>query len=221
VARPSEKEIVRALLERHGRTFAEDIGIPVKKNTPSPLFRLLCASLLFSTRISARTAIKAAIALTDQGWTTPQKMAASTWEERAKTLNEAGYARYDERTSTALGDTTEMLLDRYGGDLRNLREEAGRDPGEERKLLKRFKGIGDVGVDIFFREAQAAWDELFPFADRRTLRGARNLGLEDDADSLVRLVGDRDFPRLVAALVRVELEGDHAEVLEEAGRRSR
>ncbi len=218
MARPSEREIVRALLKRHGRTFAEEIGIAVEKNTPSPLFRLLCASLLFSTRISAKIAVRAAKALSDQGWTTPQKMAGSTWEERARTLNEAGYARYDERTSTALGETAEMLLDRYGGDLRNLREEADHEPGEERRLLKRFKGIGDVGVDIFFREAQAAWDELFPFADRRALQGAKNLGLEDDPSSLARLVGDHDFPRLVAALVRVELEGDHDEVLEEAGR---
>ncbi len=218
MAKASEKEIVRALLERHGRTFAEEIGIAVEKNTPSALFRLLCASLLFSTRISARIAVRAAKALSDQGWTTPQKMAGSTWEERARTLNEAGYARYDERTSTMLGETAEMLLDRYGGDLRNLREEAGREPDEERRLLKRFKGVGDVGVDIFFREAQAAWDELFPFADRRALQGAKNLGLEDDPSSLARLVGDHDFPRLVAALVRVELEGDHDEVLEEAGR---
>lgn len=33
--------IVRALLDRHGRTFAEEAGIDVAKNTPSPLFRLL------------------------------------------------------------------------------------------------------------------------------------------------------------------------------------
>lgn len=218
MAKPSEKGIVRALLERHGRTFAEEIGISVEKNTPSPLFRLLCASLLFSTRISARIAVRAAKALADQGWTTPKKMAGSTWEERARTLNEAGYARYDERTSTMLGETAEMLLDRYGGDLRNLREEAGREPDEERKLLEQFKGIGDVGVDVFFREAQVAWDELFPFVDRRALQGAKNLGLEDEPGSLARLVGDHDFPRLVAALVRVELEGDHDEVLERAGR---
>ena len=47
-----------------------------------------------------------------------------------------------------------MLLNRCGGDLRNLREEAGCKPDKERKLLKEFKGIGDVGVGIFFREAQ-------------------------------------------------------------------
>jgi hypothetical protein len=39
----------------------------------------------------------------------------------------------------------------------------------ECKLLKEFKGIGDVGANIFCREAQIAWDELYPFADRKAL----------------------------------------------------
>jgi hypothetical protein len=78
MAKPSEKEIAEALLGRHGRTFSQELGIPVERNTPSPLFRLLCASLLFSTRISAQIAVEAAKALADRGWTTPQKMADST-----------------------------------------------------------------------------------------------------------------------------------------------
>lgn len=115
-----------------------------------------------------------------------------------------------------LGDTAQLLLDRYGGDLRKLREEAGRDPERERELLKEFKGIGDVGADIFFREAQVAWEESFPFADRRVLEGARRLGLGGDTWTLLGLVGEEDFPRFVAALVRVQIESDHDEVLEEA-----
>jgi hypothetical protein len=105
MVKSSEKEIAEELLGRHGRTFSQELGIPVERNTPSPLFRLLCASLLFSTRISAQIAVEAAKALADRGWTTLQKMADSTWEERTKTLNEVGYARYEEHTSTALGGT--------------------------------------------------------------------------------------------------------------------
>src|ERR687888_69109 len=105
--------------------------------------------------------------LADQGWTTPQKLDRTTWAQRVRVLNRAGYARYDESTSRMLGDTCALLLERYRGDLRRLREEAGRDPKRERALLKAFKGLGDVGVDIFFREAQLAWKELYPFADRR------------------------------------------------------
>jgi hypothetical protein len=108
-----------------------------------------------------------------------------------------------------LGDLTEHLLERYRGDLRRLREEAERDPKAERRLLKEFKGLGDVGVDIFFREAQVAWEELFPFADRRVLDAAGRLKLPKDPAKLAELVGRKDYPRLVAALVRVGLDDDY------------
>lgn len=213
MAEPSAKQVSRVLLKRHGRTFAQEIGIPIEKGTPSPLFRLLCASLLFSARIGANIAVRATEALEKEGWTTPEKLANATWEERARTLNESGYARYDERTSAMLGDTSQLLLDRYNGDLRKLRETADRDPDRERRLIKEFKGIGDVGVDIFFREAQVAWDELYPFADKRALAEAKKLGLPDDAEALSRLVGKGDYPRLVAALVRTGLAKDEEGLL--------
>lgn len=99
-----------------------------------------------------------------------------------------------------------------------MREEAGREPERERKLLKEFNGIGDVGADIYFRKAQVAWEELFSFADRWALEWAKELGLGDHDEVLLRFVRDRGFPRLVAALVRVKLEGDQDEVLGEAER---
>lgn len=212
MARPGRKALARAALDVHGRTHAEEIGFDPSRDKPSEWFQLLCASLLFSARISAEIAVSAAQALRRQGWTTAGKLADSTWAERAKVLNEAGYARYDERTSSMLGDSAQLALDRYGGDLRKLREEAGRDPSRERRLLKEFKGIGDVGVDIFFREAQGTWDELHPFLDKRARAGAAALGLDEDAKALARLVDAADFPRFVAALVRVERADDAEKV---------
>lgn len=205
---------IETVLARHGRTFAEQLGIKLERGTPSALFRWLIASLLLSARISSEIALRAAQALAEKGWTTPQKMAQSTWEQRTATLNRSGYARYDESTSRMLGDTVGILIDRYGGDLRRLRETAVRDPSRERGLLKEFKGIGDVGADIFFREVQGAWDEIYPFADRRALDAAGRLGLEDTAVALARHVPPGDFPRLIAALIRVDLNKDYAGVLE-------
>ena len=141
----------------------------------------------------------------------------STWKQRVNVLNDAGYARYQERTATMLEDTVRLLADRRKGDLRTLRDEADRDPAAERELLKEFKGVGDVGVDIFFREAQAAWDELYPFADRRALAGAEKLGLGESARDLTRHVSKKDFVPLLAALVRVELAGEH-DLIREAAR---
>lgn len=127
-------------------------------------------------------------------------------------LNGAGYARYDESTSTKLGEAASLLLDRYAGDLRGLREEAGRDAGNEHRLIQQFKGIGPMGADIFCREMQVAWSELYPFADSVALDTARQLKIGDTARNLATFVERDDFPRLVAALVRTHLAGDYDEV---------
>jgi endonuclease III len=217
---PQTDDVVAELLDRHGRTFASEAGIRLQRNTPSPLFRLLCLSLLISARIGAEVAMAAARALADAGWTTPQAMASATWEERTRVLNRAGYARYDESTSRYLAATAELLLDRYDGDLRRVRDEADGDPDEVARRLRECKGIGAVGAAVFLREVQVAWRELAPFADDRTLDSARRLGLPDSAEGLRDHVDDDDtFVRLVAALVRADLEHDHDRVLEAAGSR--
>lgn len=202
---------VDALLDRFGTTYAEEAGFRVR-DAPAPLFRLTCLSLLLSARIRADIAVAAARALAEAGWTTVDKLRESRWADRARVLNRSGYARYDERTARMLGETADLLADRYGGDLRRLRAEAGRDQGRERRLLRQLKGIGDVGVDIFFREAQAVWPELHPFVDERAADSAKRLGLPASADGLADLVPAEDFPRLVAALVRVRLAKAYEEV---------
>ena len=209
------KATVAALLDRHGRTYADELGIDLGEGTPSPLFRWLCASMLYSARISADLATAAARAMTDAGWTTAQHLQESTWRQRVDVINQAGYARYDERTSRMFGEIADAVVDRWDGDLRNLRDEADRDPARERRLLQELKGIGPVGVDVFFREAQVAWDELRPFADRTAREAAGALGLPDDADGLERLARrevDGDVALLVAALVRCALAKDADEL---------
>lgn len=207
------QRLVDALLERHGLTFTREIGIAVAENAPAPLFQALCLSLLFSAPIRAPVAVNAMRALLDAGWTTANHMARSSWQARVRVLNDAGYARFDEKTSTMLGDASNLLIERYGGDLRRLRQRAERKPAEERRLLEEINGIGDVGVDIFFRDVQAAWPELRPFADRKALDGAGRIGLPARAADLAELVGEQDFPRLVTALVRMELAGDSDQVV--------
>jgi hypothetical protein len=214
--RADRNKVVAALLELHGRTYAEEVGLDLGRGGPSALFGMLCAAILFSARIRASVAVEAARALAAEGWTSAAKMAETSWEERTRTLNRPGYARYDERTSTMLGEVADLLQKRYGGDVRRLREAAGREPEDERRLLREFKGLGDVGVDIFFREVQLVWEEIHPFADERALRTARTLGLPSDAESLAKELGREHFVRLLAALVRTGLEKDEDRVLERA-----
>jgi hypothetical protein len=209
MSKANQSKIVRALLKQHGETYAEELGISLQRGSPSALFRLLCASVLFSARIGAGNAVRAARALADKGWRTPRRMAKTTWEQRVTVLNRNGYARYDESTARMLGEDVDLVMQRYKGDLRNLRKEAQEDASQERRLLKEFKGIGDVGVDIFFREVQGVWNEVYPFADKKALKAARRVHLGGDAKSLSRLVKKADFPRLAVALVRMDLVDDY------------
>lgn len=211
-SKAQQKAIVKAILERYPKSYAEALHINVGKNTPAPLYQWLLCSLLMSARINANQARQAAAALFDAGWTTPEKMAATTWEQRGKVLNENGYARYDESTARYIADTTEIINDRYSGDLRNLRKEADNDPEQERALLQQFKGIGKVGADIFFREVQVAWEEHFPFVDREAADAAADLGLDNEA--LTDLAGKREnLPRLLTGLVRAALDDAKDDIL--------
>jgi hypothetical protein len=216
VAHPDPARVAVALLDRHGRTYAEDAGIRLR-DTPAPLFQLLCLSLMLSARIRGEAAVSGARALFDTGWTTPDHLAASTWEQRVKVLNENGYARYDESTARMLAQTTDLLLDRYDGDLRQLRAAADGDVATVQRLLEEFTGMGSVGAAIYCREVQLVWDEVRPFADDRALQVAERLGLGSDPEALeARTDSPEELTRLVAALVRCGLDHDEDAVLEAA-----
>lgn len=197
------------LVERHGQTYAEQAGIRLA-DKPSPLYRLLVLSLLLSARISAGVAVAAARELARAGMRTPQRMRAATRQQRVDALGRGHYRRYDERTATMLGDGAELLVERWGGDLRRLHAEGGDVRGVER-LLQEFPGIGPTGAAIFCREAQLVWTDLAPYADERALRGARRLGLPDDPQRLADLVPGKDLARLVAGCVRASLDRDVVE----------
>lgn len=198
----TERTVARTLLDLAGRTYAEQAGIDLA-DKPAELYRLLVLSVLLSTRISADIAVAAARELREFG--TPRRMLDATWQQRVDALGRGHYVRYDESTATALGAGAELLLDRYGGDLRKIRHD------DLRARLREFPRLGPVGVDIFCREAQQVWPELRPYLDRKTLDGAKRVGLPADPARLARLVRGDDVARLSAALVRVSLDRKLAE----------
>ena len=199
---------VAALLARHGRTFADELDIPLAAGTPEALFRWLTASILYSAGIDARIATRAAAGVAEAGWTNAEALAASAVDERIAVLDRAHYTRYDERAARLLGEAAEHVRDAYDGDLRRLREAAGCDAKAEQRLLNDVPGLGPTGVKIFCREVQAAWDELHPFCDKKAWGAAKALELARSVKELAGLVPPDDFPRLVAALARCALAHD-------------
>ena len=199
------ERVVEALVAEHGRTFAEEAGIRLR-NTPQPLYRTLVMACLLSARIRGSVALATTRALYAAGLRDPRRMADATWQERVDALGLGGYRRYDERTATQLGDGAELLLDRWGGDPRRMRDAADGELDELRGLLREIPGLGPAGVDIFLREVQQVWPEVAPHLDAKALEGASRLGLPEEPDRLVKLAGNTEPALLAAALVRASLD---------------
>lgn len=207
----TEKAVVRALLDRQGSTYLGQAGIRLR-NTPGPLYQALVLAVLLSARIKADIAVAAARALFEAGLRTPRAMVKASWQQRVDALGEGGYRRYDERTATMLGDGAELLLERYGGDLRGLRE---RD--DPRDALQEVPGLGPTGADIFLRAVQTVWPEFAPYVDKKALDGARRLGLPASPEHLASLVSRRELARFTDGLVHAALDKPLADdVLAEA-----
>lgn len=197
------------------KTFAEEAGIALD-DAPEPLFQLLTLCMLQAKPIRASVAVAAARELFAAGLTTPAAVSDAPRSTMIGLFGRAGYARYDESTTTRLKAMSAKLLSDYGGDLRELR------PGAP-KSLEVFDGVGPACATMFAREVQGVWPELAPVFDKKALEGAAKLGLPQDPEALAALAADpssdwpaalgtepstdslSDLPRFAAHLVRVAL----------------
>jgi endonuclease III len=200
---PAE-ETAREVIDRYGTTYAAAAGIRLT-DEPAPLFQLLVLAELLSARIGADIAVATAGELRANGWTTPQRMREAPRSAVISALGRGGYRRYDERTATQLRDAAQLVIDRYGGDLRRLAEEADGDVRAAARLLQQVNGIGPTGASVFLREVQAVWPWVRPYLDDRALAGARRVDLPENPERLTTLVDDGELAPFAAALVRISL----------------
>jgi endonuclease III len=206
--RPSDKQkhVVQRLLEVAGTTYAAEAGIKIH-DKPMPLFQLLALCMLASKPIDAAIAVSAARELFQAGLRTPKAVLASDRQAIIDAFGRAHYVRYDESSATRLTDIAEMARDDYSGDLRGLADRSLHDVAAAKRMLKKFKGIGDVGADIYLREVQDVWTWVQPYFDERATAAAKQLGLPTEPAKLGTLAPHSNA-RLAAALVRVSLD-DH------------
>jgi endonuclease III len=207
----AKDDLVRRLLDTAGTTYAEQAGIHLR-DKPMPLFELLAMCMLASKPIDAEIATQAARELFSCGLRTPRAVLDADRQTMIEAFGRAHYARYDESSATRMSAIAAAVRDEYGGDLRRLADTSEHDTHAAKRLLMRFKGIGDTGADIYLREVQDTWPWVRPYFDDRALAAAADLGLPDTPAALGR-IAPRDTAKLAAALIRVSLDADlHAEL---------
>lgn len=197
---------MRRLLKVAGTTYAAEAGIKVD-DKPMPLFQLLVLCMLASKPIDAAIATSAARELFEAGLRTPKAVLASDRQTMIRAFGRAHYVRYDESSATRLTEMAERVRGDFSGDLREIAERTQRDVAETNRMLKRFKGIGDTGADIYLREVQDVWTWVRPHFDDRATAAAKQLGLPTQPAKLGALA-PRANAQLAAALVRVSLDDD-------------
>ncbi|BBX61569.1 endonuclease [Mycobacterium saskatchewanense] len=199
-------ETVKRLLDAAGTTYAAEARIKIA-DKPMPLFQLLVLCMLASKPIDAAIAMAAARELFAAGLRTPKAVLDADRRTMIDAFGRAHYVRYDESSATRLVDMAALVRDDYSGDLRELAERSGHDVAAAKRMLKKFKGIGDTGADIFLREVQDVWPWVRPHFDDRAAGAAKQLGLPVKPAQLGALA-PHDNARLAAALVRVSLDDE-------------
>jgi hypothetical protein len=113
---------------------------------------------------------------------------------------------YKETSTNALTD----------GDLNNLWEEAHHDRERTRELVREIKGLGDLGVDLFFNNVQSVWTPIAPFLDGRSLETADQVGLGTDIDAIYAELEEDAMmmSRLANGLSAARLEKRQGELLQ-------
>ncbi len=200
------KQVVRRLLDAAGTTYAAEADVRIS-DKPMPLFQLLVLCMLASKPIDATIAMRAGRELFGDGLKTPKAVLAADRRTMIDAFGRAHYVRYDESSATRLAETTQRVVEEYSGDLRGILVRSSGDVDAAKRMLKKFKGIGDTGADIYLREVQDAWTWVRPYFDKRATRTAKALGLPGDPEKLGALA-PRANARLAAALVRASLDDD-------------
>ncbi|KAJ9272118.1 hypothetical protein DTO212C5_1881 [Paecilomyces variotii] len=209
---------VHKVIEEFGALPLKDAGVaePLQA-TPETVLAMVLDAMLKSTRISHSLAQKAVNTVIEAGYHDIKKLSQTTWDDRVDVLAKGGYNRYREQASTNLGALIEFVNGKYDGDLNNLYRKADHQPRKVRELIKEIKGLGDLGTDIFFNNAQSIWRTLAPFIDARSLRTADDIGIGTDVDAIYKELkfDPVQMSKLANGLSAVRLEKKQGEVSEE------
>ncbi|KAJ5636293.1 uncharacterized protein N7484_009606 [Penicillium longicatenatum] len=176
--------------------------------SPDTVLAMVLDVIVKSRPISHNLAEKTINHLLEEGYHHIDILATTTWEERTKVLREGGYNRYREQCATYLGSLSDIVANKYDGDLNNLLHAAHGDREKVRTLMKEFKGVGDLGVELFLNNVQSIWPSIAPFLDSRSLQTAEEIGIGGDLNAIYGTLGEKpeEMSVLANGLSTVRLE---------------
>ncbi|KAI9376411.1 COPI associated protein-domain-containing protein [Aspergillus egyptiacus] len=182
---PSAQKLQKTV-ETYGHAPLEGTAIEEKALTGSAdtILAMLMEAMLKSRPIQHDLTDRAIQKLIEVGYHDIEKLGNASWEERAMVLKDGGYNRYREQGSTNLGELVSLVNEKYDGDLNNLVKKADYDRRKTRELVKEVKGLGDLGVDLFFNNVQSVWPSIAPFIDSRSMQTARDAGFGTDLNAI-------------------------------------
>ncbi|KAJ5740185.1 hypothetical protein N7493_000057 [Penicillium malachiteum] len=178
---------------------------------PDTVLAMVLDVMVKSRPISHDLSRRALAHMIEEGYHHIDILSSTTWEERTKVLSEGGYNRYREQCATNLGTLANTVSKGYDGDLNNLLHAAHGDREKVRELMKEIKGVGDLGVELFFNDVQSIWPSIAPFLDSRSLNTADDMGIGRDLDAIYGALGrePEGMTRLANGLSKVRLEKKH------------
>jgi hypothetical protein len=185
---------------RESPLYSEELCIDLWGNRDEELFKWFLASLLFGARISETIASRTWRTFEKYRLLEPRAILAAGWDFLVNpVMREGGYVRYDGITSTKVLRACQMLLDQYGGSLKELHRRAGDSRDLERRLTD-FHGVGPVTANIFLRELRPVWKKADPEPLRAVREAAERLAI--DLSRFDRK--SEDFIRIEAGLIRLK-----------------
>jgi len=208
-------ERIKALVTNLGDKCSEALDIDLSMAKDEEVFKWFLVSLLFGAPITESAAIKTYGCFRKHKVLTPKKILATGWDRLVKILDEGSYTRYDFKTADKLLLVMTNLIEKYGGSLTRLHDQALDSRDLEKRIKELGKGIGNVTVSIFLRELRGIWSKADPYPTPMVVQSAKQLGIVDQnagpEESLRQLkvfwsrtpVSGRSFVNLETALLRL------------------
>lgn len=132
---------------------AAQLGIELKPDDDSSLFKWFIASFLMGKRIQAPIAAQAyKVIVEEEGRDTARKLQHCTSRELVAMLGRAHYVRYDETTAQRLLDLSAKLNADYSGSIARMVQASDNRQAFENRLAE-FDGVGPKTIEIFMRDA--------------------------------------------------------------------